>query len=460
MSKQEADFCVIGAGFAGLTAAYRLKQAGHSVVLLEARDRVGGRVWTKYLEDGTPVDMGGTFLGPGHDRVRQLLKEMGCETTKTPHEGDSQLQYQGKLHRYSGLLPMNLGIISLASVWASMKMIDEMSRRIQPDAPWNATKAKEWDSITVEQWLDNPLHSLTDASKTMLRALLEGLFTCDMSELSLLHLLSHVAGANNSLEFHLAMEGGAEQDMVKGGMQTIATKVAEKLGSSLQLESPVRKIVQDNEGVEVFSDKTVVRAKRVIVAVPTNLIDHIQFDPALPITRAELVRHMPAGQIHKSVLIYDEPFWRSDGLSGECAAIDHPISMSLDTTPPSGKPGSISFFAFAKHALHLNELSTEDRKREFIEAAVIRLGQKAATPTHYIEHYWSSDPWSRGGAMAHHAPGVLTMYGHVIREPFGRIHWAATETSPQWNGFIDGAVRSGERTAKEVIDAKEVATVR
>jgi monoamine oxidase len=460
MNPIKTDYCIVGAGFAGLTAAYRLQQAGHSVVVLEARDRIGGRVWTQYLPDGTPVDLGGTFFGPGQDRAYALAKEMGCETTSTPHHGDNQLVYQGKVHRYSGTIPMNLGVLSLASMWASMKLISEMSKEVPPEAPWNAPKAQEWDSISVAQWLDNPLHALTDAAKTMFRSLIVGMFTCELSELSLLYVVWYVAGAGKDLEQSLRVEGGSEQDMVIGGMQSIANKVAEKLGDRIRLQSPVRRILQDGQGVEVISDNVTVRAERVILCVPPNLADHIEFSPPLPPTRAELLRHLPAGPIAKFVLIYDEPFWRKDGLSGECAAIDHPIAMSLDTSPPSGKPGSLSFFTFANSALELAEKSPEERKRFVLETATHRFGSKAAQPIHYFEQDWSADRWTRGGCMAHYAPGVLTSYGRVLREPSGRIHWATTETSPLWCGNIDGAIRSGERAARELMNSTSLASQR
>ncbi len=456
MNLREADFCIVGAGYAGLTAAYRLKQAGYTVVVVEARERIGGRVWTKYLTDGTPVDMGGTFFGPGQDRAYALAKEMGCETTPTPNKGDSGLMYKGKFHRYKGLIP-DLDVLSLASVWASFQLLSAMSKQVPPEAPWTAEKAREWDSMTLAHWIDNPIHALTEPAKVMITALMMGLFTCHPSEVSFLSVLFHIAAAGNDIELQLKVEGGAEQDMVKGGMISIANKVAEKLGDCFVFESPVRAIAYDEHGVTVVSDKVTVKAKRVVVCAPPNLVDHIQFTPGLPATRAQLLQRMPVGRTIKFVAVYEEAFWRKDGLSGEVAAPDEALSISLDTSPPNNTVGTITSFCMGPPAVRLAELSAEERKTLCLKALMQRYGARAAAPVQYFEHDWGADPWTRGCHMAHFAPGILTNFAHVIRQPVGPIHWATTETSMYWNGNIDGAIRSGERAATELIEATKQA---
>jgi monoamine oxidase len=458
MKALEADFCIVGAGYAGLTAAYRLKQAGHSVVLLEARDRIGGRVFTKYLADGTPIDMGGTFAGPGQDRIYALAKELGCETYPTPHKGATLLMYKGKLHKFTGLIP-DLDVLSLASVGITFKLISSLSKQVPAEAPWTADKAKEWDSITFQQWIDNPVHAFTEPAKAMLEGLMIGMFTCHPSELSFLQVLWHVACAGNDLELQLKVEGGAEQDMIKGGMISMAHKMAEFLGDAILFESPVKAISQDDNGVVVESVQATVKAKRVVICTPPNLADHIEFNPELPPTKKQLLQRLPSGNTIKLVAIYSEPFWRKDGVSGECASIDEPISMTLDTSPPDNRVGVLTSFSMGPAGLELSKMSAIERKAFCIKSLVARFGEKAANPIDYLEHDWGNDKWTRGCHMAHYAPGVMTNYGHAIRDIVGRIHFASTETSPAWNGNIDGAIRSGERAAKELmIDAtKEVA---
>lgn len=447
------DYCIAGAGFAGLTAAYRLKQSGYSVAVLEARDRVGGRVHTIYLDDGTPIDLGGTFLGAQHERTRALLAEMVCETIPANEAGgDNILVYKGEVKRYSGLVP-GINIFSMAGIGLSIEMLNCMSKDVPAEEPWNAPKAKEWDAMTLAQWIDNPFHLSTEESRMIMRSVLGGLFTSDPSEVSFLYTLFHIAASENDLGLQLKVKGGAEQDMVKGGMQTIANKVAEKLGDSLHIETPVRKINQSANGVKVISDKIIVNAKRVIVSVPPSLADHIDFNPQLPSYRAKLLPRLTLGSGIRAMVVFDEPFWVKDGLTGEGTAIDHPVSITIDTSQP-GKSGVLALYSFGPPAVKLAELTAEERKKIFLDALVHRFGPKGASPLHYVESDWSEETWTRGAMVAHYAPGVMTNFGHVIREPAGRIHWATTETSAKWNGFIEGAVLSGERAAKEVVEAE------
>ncbi|MCC7528693.1 MAG: FAD-dependent oxidoreductase, partial [Candidatus Melainabacteria bacterium] len=417
----ERDFCVVGAGFAGLTAALRLTQAGYCVIVVEARDRIGGKVWTKYLADGTPIDLGGTFVGPTQDRIYALLEEMGLEITPTPIHGDSLLIYDGKVHRYgvSDKTP-DIDSKSLAGVWEVLQLLSRMSQEVPNQAPWTCARAKEWDSMSLGQFINDPVHGLTEPARAMLRTLFIGLFTCELSDISLLFVLFQIAASGNDIEMQMRVEGGAEQDMVKGGMSCIAEKMKEKIGDCFLLSSAVRHIIQNQDSVTVISDKATIKAQRVVVAVPPNLANNIDYTPPLPSTRMELLRHMPAGQCIKFITVYDQSFWRKDGLSGEVTAPDEFIQMTLDTSPPDQKVGALMSFSFAKEAMLMAEMSADERNKHLLDALVRRFGARAGKPMHYFEHDWSRDRWTRGCHVAHLAPGVLTSYGHVVREPFGR----------------------------------------
>jgi len=446
----EADFCIVGAGFTGLTAALRLTQAGHSVYVVEARDRIGGRVLTKFLDDGTPVDMGGTFLGPTQDRIYALLDELGLEITPTPIHGDTLFVYENKIHRYSGDTP-DVDFVTLAGVWGALKLLSKMSCEVPNDSPWTCAKAREWDSISLGQFINDPARLLTDAGRAMLRALFIGLFTCEPSEISLLFVLFQIAAAGNDIEIQMLVENGAEQDMVKGGMSSVALKMQERLGNCILFSSPVLSIEQSETGVEVKSLRATIKAKRAVVAIPPRLADRIEYLPALPATKTELLRHMSAGRCIKFVTAYDEPFWRKDGLNGEVIAPDEFIQMTLDASPPDKKSGLLMSFAFAREAILMSEMTAEKRKEIVLETQAKRFGPRGGQPIQYFEHDWGEDPWTHGCHVSHLAPGVITSYGHVIRKPIHRIHWATSETSTLWNGNIDGAVRAGEFVAKEMI---------
>jgi monoamine oxidase len=286
----------------------------------------------------------------------------------------------------------------------------------------------------------------------MLKTSLGGEFMSDPSEVSLLHALFFIHSFQ-SMDWILSAHGGAQQDLVVGGMQGIADRLAARLGSAMHLNVPVRRVTQDADRAEVTGDSVAVKARRVIMAIPPILAGRIDYSPSLPPLKSQLLDRSPAGQGIKAHAIYPEPFWRADGLSGQGADLDSAPSLSLDVTPPTGKPGVLQAFAAGPDARRLAALAPEERRKVFLGGLVKRFGPKAANPFYYNEHDWAADEWSRGDMFAHYAPGVLTNFGKALRAPCGRIHWAGTETATQWAGCIEGAVRAGERAAEEVLNA-------
>ncbi len=306
----DADVCVVGAGYAGLIAARRLQQAGATAIVLEARDRVAGRVWTRPAPDGTPIDIGGTWLGPGQDHAYALAAELGVTTYPTWNEGETVFAGRDAVKRFGGLVPP-INPIALASLSLGMARLDAMAKRVPLDEPWTARRAKAWDARSAAQWIDTATVPARDG-QGLLAAAVRGLFNCDPAEVSLLHVLYLIRSANG-LNHLLSVEGGYQQDRVTGGAQTMADRVAAELGDALLLERPVREITQDGDGVVVRGDGVEVRARRVIVAIPPTLSGHLTYEPQLPVDRALLVQSMPAGSILKVSVMYDEPFWRTDG---------------------------------------------------------------------------------------------------------------------------------------------------
>ena len=446
--QHETDVCVVGAGYAGLTAARRLAGAGKSVMVLEARDRVGGRVWTEQY-DGFRLDFGGTFLGPEQDAVRALVGEVGVDTFPTNNTGDKVLTLDGSVKRYGGLIP-KINALAVASLGLGMARLDSMAKKVSLDEPWADPRSRRWDRISAGAWL--AVHSRVPLGRRLLEAVVRGVMTCDPNEVSLLHFLFLVRSANglNSL---LSTDGGYQQDQLMEGAQAMANRIGADLGPGLCTKTPVRAIAHDDSGVRVDADgDVVVRAGHVIVAVPPSLAATLRYDPPLPTDKAQLLDRMPAGSVRKCLAVYDDAFWRADGLSGETVGADSPIEMTLDGSPPSATPGIVMGFAFGPHARRLGALSEEDRRRTVLADYARRFGPRASKPVHYVEHEWADEEWSRGGMMSHLAPGVMTQYGPVLRRPVGRIHWAGTETASVSHGTIDGAVRSGERAALEVME--------
>lgn len=443
----DADVCVVGAGYAGLTAARAVQRAGRSVVVLEARDRVGGRVWTQD-HDGTPLDMGAAFLGPKQDRIRALASEYGVATFPTNDRGDHVLSMGGTTRTFRGTIP-KLNPIVLAGLGAGMARLDRMAKRVSLDEPWLSPRAQELDVQSAEQWIALRRHVFTPLARDMTRAAVRGLFTCDPSEVSLLHVLLLIASAG-SLNDLLSVHGGYQQDQLRGGSQQIADRMADELGDAVQLGCPVRAIRQHDDDVEVATDERTVRAARAVVAVPPRPASEIEYDPPLPAASAAARRRSEVGCIRKFVVVHDTPYWRDAGLSGQTIATDSPIEMTLDAGPQDGH-GKLAAFAFGPYATAMDELGPDGRRALVLDEIERRLGVPPSPARHYAEVSWADEQWSRGCSMAHLPPGVLTEVGAALRAPVGRIHWAGTETSTVSHGTIDGAVRSGERAAGEIV---------
>lgn len=449
MRRIEVDCCVVGAGFAGLAAAYKLQQAGRSVAVLEARDRVGGKVFTKVLSDGTYINMGGTWLGEGHTRIHELAAEMGLETYRQYVDGDNILILDGKVVRYKGLIP-KVNALALVDVGLAIQMLNWMASSVPLDAPWDAEKANEWDSTTVGAWIDSRWHALTNTAQKLLRLIIAEMHLSDANEVSLLHALHYIHSCK-SIEWVSSTIGGAQQDHVVGGTFGVAERIAARLGDAVQLSSPVRRVAQDAGAVEVTSETTTVRARRVIITLPMMLAGRLDYEPELPAMRTQLMDRSPQGQAYKWHAVYPYPFWRADGYSGWGLNVDGPPDGCIDSTPHDGKPGMLAAFAFGPSARQLGIVSAEERRQVCLDGLVRCFGPKAANPVHFVEMDWAAEKYSGGDYMAHWAPGVLTNFGKALRKPCGRIHWAGTETATHWHCSIEGAVRSGERAAEEVM---------
>lgn len=447
----DVDYCVIGAGFAGMTAAHRLKQAGHSVALLEARDRVGGRTFTVTRDDGSWIDRGGAWIGPGQDRIYALMQEFGVPEYKQHDDGDAMMVVGGKIRRYGGKLPWSMSPWTVANLGLALSSVEQMCKTIPRESPWEAKDAAEWDRMSVGDWLERNVASAP--AREMLDMTLGGTFTSSATEVSLLWMLLQMASGGGPT-FVISGRGGSQDARPVGGMGAIYRPMVTALGDALHVSQPVRQITQDADGVTVAAAGSTVRARRAIVAIPMAIASSIVYEPALPVDRAFLNQRMPSGAVIKTSVIYDEPFWRADGLSGQSAAPGRPVTLTIDACTDTGNPGIMCAITEGPAARRLTRLSEAERRSVIVGELVRRFGEKASAPREYHEQNWTQERYSGGGMISHTSTGVLTEYGHALRTPCGRVHWAGTESSAVMCGWIDGAIRSGERAAAEVVGAE------
>jgi monoamine oxidase len=449
------DVVVIGGGYAGLACARSLVAANKEVLVLEGRDRVGGRCFNQNLPapyDKWVVAGGAQFLGPTQDRMYALCKEFGLATAPIYDTGKLVNWARGRRTTYTGVLPTS-NIATAGSAGLAMLNLDKMASKIPLDAPWTASNAAELDAMSVQAWIDKSV-SVRDA-RNLLRTAVLALLCVEPAGISMLFFL-HYIRAGGGLTSLLSTTGGAQQDQVIGGSQLIADAMARSLGSRVLYNAVTRRVTQNGSGVVVEGDGFVVQAKRVVVAMSPAMAHRIDFRPleGAMQARTQLMQRVPMGAVWKVHAVYDRPFWRDLGLSGQVTSDAFLTKVTFDSTPPDvGAPGIMMGFIEGQDAIDATMMTPEVRKAKILEAFTAYFGPDAASPKAYMEMNWQAEALSCGGYTGVCPPGVLTSFSTVWRNPIGRIHWAGSETSPIWPGYMEGAVRSGERVAEEVVKA-------
>jgi monoamine oxidase len=446
-----SNVIVVGAGLAGLAAARRLVARGHEVTIVEARDRVGGRTEGLLLDDGTPLELGGAWLGEGHSRMYELVAELGLATFRTWNdEGSLLLDLRGKrslVKPHKGAAP-RISPFALADLAQGVARFARLAARTDLERPWLTPGAAVLDGQTWESWIRRNLRTKT--GRAYFHIACEAVWAAEASDVSLLHALFYTH-SNADLDTLLAVDRGAQQDRVVGGSVLVAEAMAAALGERVVLGRPVRRIEHDGSGVRVIArDGSARPGDAAVVTLPPTLAGRLEYDPPLPSWRDQLTQRMPAGSVIKAFAIYPEPFWRADGLNGQAASDTGPVKVTFDTSPPSGTPGVMMGFIEGKDARDWARRSAAERQEAVIGCFVRYFGQAAARPERYVERDWMAEEFTRGCYGAHFPPGVWTSYGEAWRAPAGRLHWAGTECASRWNGYMEGAVRSGEATADAV----------
>ncbi|WP_346764821.1 FAD-dependent oxidoreductase [Rhodococcus sp. HNM0569] len=449
------DAIVVGGGISGLAAAKALVEAGRTVRVLEARSRAGGRIHNHPTARlGLTTDAGAEFIGPTQDRIDALAHEYGVEQLPTYNTGLSVFWNGGQRSLFPSDpgLPLDLGTTAALPVIAE---IEAVCADFPVGEPWRHPRAAEWDAITWREWVEQR----TDVAnaRMVLDLAASAALSVKGDEFSALYMLNYFAASTNEstpgpsyFSRLLSTSGGAQERVCNGGAALVPLRMAAALGDVMVYDAPVRSIDQSGEVPVVTSDAGTFRGRRVVVAMSPAISHRIDYTPELP-ERAALCAGYTMGRVGKFAAVYERPWWRDKGLSGQTIGNGTPSDVTFENYAEGNH--ILMGFISAHEMERLDDAPEQQVVDECIESFVGYFGDEARG---YIDHSlfrWDHEEWSWGGPVATTAPGVLTAHGPALRTPAGAIHWAGTETSDYWTGYMDGGVRSGHRAADEILAA-------
>ncbi len=449
MTEITRDVIVIGAGAAGLTAANDLKKAGLSVVVLEARDRVGGRLWTDVV-DGAMLEIGGQWVSPDQEALKETIAELGLETYQRYREGDSvYIDRHGSLTRFTGeIFPVPPE--TEKEMVRLIEKLDALVAEIDPDAPWEHPDAEALDRVSFEAWLAAETDD-QEVRDNIALFIAGAMLTKPAYAFSALQALLMAASAGSFT--HLVDADYILDERVVGGLQQVPLLLAERLGDDVVLDQPVNEVRTTEDGVTVVTDNGLtVRGRYVILAHAPILYPWIEFDPPLPRLKQQLHQHLSMGFVIKVHAVYDRPFWREKGLSGTAFSPYELSHEAYDNTNHGDERGTLVGFVSDRNADDLFRVSAEERKARILESLSHYYGDEAKNPVVYFESDWGAEEWTRGAYAASFDLGGLHRYGADLRTPVGRIHFACSDMAGAGYQHVDGAIRMGRLVASQIVE--------
>ncbi|GAB3396436.1 NAD(P)/FAD-dependent oxidoreductase [Humibacter soli] len=446
MSGIERDVVVIGAGASGLTAANELKKAGHSVIVLEARDRVGGRLWTDTI-DGAMLELGGQWVSPEQDALKDTLAELGLERYPRYREGDSvYVGADGKQTRFTGEI-FPVGPETEKIMVELIQKLDDMVAKVDPNRPWETPDAESLDRISFTGWLAEQTDDV-EARDNIALFIAGAMLTKPAYSFSALQALLMAASAgsfSNLVDADFILD-----ERVVGGLQQVPIRLAERLGDDVLLGNPVRTLRWHDDGVTAITDSVEVHAKRAILAVPPHLISRVSFEPPLPRLQHQMHQHLSMGFVIKVHAVFEHPFWRDAGLSGTAFSPYELVHESYDNTNHGDTRGTLVGFVSDTNADDVFRLSAEERKARILQSMSHYYGAETLNPVVYYESDWGTEEWTRGAYAASFDLGGLARWGADLREPVGPIWFSSSDLAGEGYQHVDGAIRMGRRAAEAI----------
>ncbi|WP_454117135.1 flavin monoamine oxidase family protein [Microbacterium aurum] len=448
MTEITRDVVIVGAGAAGLTAANQLKKAGLSVAVLEARDRVGGRLWTDTIE-GAMLEIGGQWVSPDQDALKETIAELGLETFDRYRDGDSvYVGPDGVAHRFTGeMFPVSPDTERIIA--EVTERLDAMVAEIDPDRPWAHPRAAEWDTISWDAWL----HQQTDDDEAIRNLAFptgSAMLTKPTHAFSLLQSLLMAASAgsySNLVDADFILD-----KRVVGGLQQVPILLAERLGDDVYLGQAVRTLEYTDAGVTAIADRMTVRARRAVLALAPVLYHRISFVPPMPRLQHQMHQHLSMGFVIKVHAVYETPFWREQGLSGTAFSPYEISHEAYDNTNHGDERGTLVGFVSDRLADDLFRVSAAERKERILTSLSHYYGPGAMNPVVYYESDWGSEEWTRGAYAASFDLGGLHRYGADLRTPVGPIRFACSDLAGAGYQHVDGAIRMGRLVAEQIIE--------
>lgn len=448
MRNQSTQVIIVGGGFSGIAAAKKLYESGVSFQVLEAQERLGGRVFTKTISEGLYLDFGGQWIGPTQDRMYELCEEYEIDYFETYNQGKNILDLRGKIKTYSGVIP-KIDLLSLINLDWLIRKMERLGRQIDLNSPWSHPKAGEFDSQSLADFLKK--NSKTEACFQVIRLGCETIFACELHELSLLHALFYIK-SGSSLDSLINIKNGAQQHRIKGGMQTIVNRIAKDFPEHISFNCPVQKIEKTDSEILVICDIASYSCKKVIFAVPPPLLSEIKILPELSQDKKTLLKNYPMGQVGKCFMIYKNPFWRKLGFSGQAISDENsPFQTLFDCSPLDGNYGILMGFAIGNRAKTYFTLSKENRESRMRSLLVSYYGEEASASIRYEDFTMTDEPWSKGCYAALMPRGAWTIFQDSYRKSEDPFYFAGTEAATKWHGYIEGAVLAGEVAANEAL---------